>query len=147
MASKGEYAMRTLDLAPLFRSTVGFDRLPSLFETLGQAEKQDGYPPYNIELIEEDKYVITMAVAGFKKDEIDITSEQNSLQVKGIRKEKVNKSYLYQGIAERNFDRRFKLADFVKITSANLDGGMLTIELYRELPEAMKTRKIEIQGD
>ena len=143
---KGEINMTTLDLAPLFRSTVGFDRLPSLFDSIRTSDKQAAYPPYNIELVEEDKYVITMAVAGFKKGEVELVSEQNSLSVKGTKSDKVQKSYLYQGIAERDFERRFRLADHVKVTSAKLEDGILTIELVREVPEAMKPRKIEIQS-
>ncbi len=138
--------MRTLDLVPLFRGSVGFDRIPSLFDSIQSSGKHESFPPYNIELVEEDKYVISMAVAGFKTDEIDVTSEQNNLVITGTHKNKTEKSYLYQGIAERNFVRRFEIADFVKITSANLQDGILTITLLRELPEAMKSRKIEVQS-
>ena len=137
--------MTTLDLAPLFRSSIGFDRLPSLFDSIRLTDKHTNYPPYNIELVEENKYVISMAVAGFRKDEIDIVSEQNSLVIKGQKTEKSEKSYLHQGIAERDFERRFRLADHVRVTNAGLENGILTIELVRELPEAMKPRKIDIQ--
>jgi len=138
--------MRTLDLAPLFRGSVGFDQIPSLFESIQSSGKHSSFPPYNIELVDDDKYVISMAVAGFKTDEIDVTSEQNNLVITGTHKSKTEKSYLYQGIAERNFVRRFQIADFVKITSAKLEDGILTITLFREIPEAMKPRKIEIQS-
>lgn len=139
--------MRTLDLAPLFRSSVGFDNLPNLFDSIKLTDKNVSYPPYNIELVEEDKYLISMAVAGFRKGEIEISSEQNNLVVTGTKDEKAaKKSYLHQGIAERNFERRFRVADFVKVTGARLEDGILGIELVRELPETMKPRKIEIDS-
>ena len=139
--------MRTLDfdLSPLYRSAIGFDRIASLLENLNTSGNQNGYPPYNIELLGENDYRITMAVAGFTDDELDIESRENVLLVKGKKEsEKTDSKYLYQGIAERNFERRFQLADHVRVTGANLENGLLHIELVREIPEAMKPRKIKI---
>ena len=138
--------MRTLDLSPLYRSAVGFDRLASMFDEASRVDTPS-YPPYNIELVEEDKYRITMAVAGFAEDELEIEVEGESLKVIG-RKEKTDeaKQYLHQGIAARNFERRFNLADHVKVTGANLENGLLHITLEREIPEAMRPRKIEISS-
>ena len=137
--------MRTLDLTPLYRSAVGFDRLASLFD---EATRSDtGYPPYNIELVEEDKYRITMAVAGFAEDELEIEVEGDSLKVIGNKqKSEEPKQYLHQGIAARNFERRFNLADHVQVRGAKMENGLLHIELERIIPEAMKPRKIEIEG-
>ncbi len=139
--------MRTLDfdLSPLYRSAIGFDRIASLLENLNTSGNQNGYPPYNIELLGENDYRITMAVAGFTDDELDIESRENVLLVKGKKEsEKSDSKYLYQGIAERNFERRFQLADHVRVTGANLENGLLHIDLVREIPEAMKPRKIKI---
>ncbi|GFR72305.1 MAG: heat-shock protein [Oceanospirillales bacterium LUC14_002_19_P2] len=139
--------MRTLDfdLSPLYRSAIGFDRIASLLENLNTSGNQNGYPPYNIELLGENDYRITMAVAGFTDDELDIESRENVLLVKGKKEsEKPDSKYLYQGIAERNFERRFQLADHVRVTGANLENGLLHIDLVREIPEAMKPRKIKI---
>ena len=139
--------MRTLDfdLSPLYRSAIGFDRIASLLENLNTSGNQNGYPPYNIELLGENDYRITMAVAGFTDDELDIESRENVLLVKGKKEsEKSDSKYLYQGIAERNFERRFQLADHVRVTGANLENGLLHIDLMREIPEAMKPRKIKI---
>lgn len=142
--------MTTFDFAPLYRSTVGFDNLASLLDSITNTDRnQPAYPPYNIELLEQDKYRITMAVAGFTEDEISITSENNTLTVAAARPEKTGESkrtYLHQGIAERNFRRQFKLADHVKVTGASLSNGLLHIELEREIPEAMKPRQIPING-
>ncbi|MDH5407842.1 MAG: Hsp20 family protein [Gammaproteobacteria bacterium] len=137
--------MRNLDLTPLYRSAVGFDRLASMFD---EATRTDtGYPPYNIELVEEDQYRITMAVAGFAEDELEIEVEGDSLRVTGS-KQKVEepKQYLHQGIAARNFERRFNLADHVEVRGAKIENGLLHIELERVIPEAMKPRKIEIES-
>jgi len=139
--------MRTLDfdLSPLYRSAIGFDRIASLLENLNTSSNQNGYPPYNIELLGENDYRITMAVAGFTDDELDIESRENVLLVKSKKEsEKADGKYLYQGIAERNFERRFQLADHVRITGAHLENGLLHIDLVREIPEAMKPRKIKI---
>ncbi len=140
--------MRTLDLTPLFRSSVGFDHLVNLLDSAMRSDKTyGGYPPYNIELTDEDKYRITMAVAGFTEDEISIVSERNNLTVTGKKATEEEKKYLHQGIAARNFERKFQLADYVKVVSASLENGLLHIDLERELPEAMKPRKIAISSE
>ena len=140
--------MRTLDLSPLYRSAIGFDRLASLLDSMNSAEQnQPAYPPYNIELTGEDAYRISMAVAGFDESELDIQMEQNRLTVSGKKPaEENNRNFLHRGIAARNFERRFQLADHVRVTAANLANGLLHIELVREIPEAMKPRKIEISN-
>ena len=139
--------MRGYDFTPFRRSTVGFDRLFDYLESAGRAE-QDNYPPFDIEKLGDDTYRITIAVAGFKRDEIDIVAHQNMLTVTGRRSEQKGRdgSYLHMGIANRAFERRFELADFVRVTNADLADGLLTIELAREIPEAMKPRKIAIGG-
>ena len=140
--------MRGYDFAPFRRSTVGFDRLFDYLESASRAE-QDNYPPFDIEKLGDDIYRITIAVAGFKRDEIDIVAHQNMLTVTGRRSEQRGRdgSYLHMGIANRAFERRFELADFVQVTGADLADGLLTIELAREIPEAMKPRKISIGGE
>lgn len=139
--------MRGFDFSPYRRSTVGFDRLFDFLENTARAD-QDNYPPFDIEKISDDQYRITLAVAGFRRDEIDITALQNMLVVTGRKSENRNRdgNFLHMGIATRAFERRFELADFVRVTSADLADGLLTIELIREVPEAMKPRKIEISG-
>ena len=139
--------MRTYDLSPLFRSSVGFDRWSNLFDTaLRAGDNSVGYPPYNIEKLGDDSYRITVAVAGFGEDDIEITAQDNLLVVAGklggARKD--GAAYLYRGIATRAFERRFSLADYVKVTGATLINGVLTIDLAREVPEAMKPRHIAI---
>jgi len=140
--------MRTFDYSPLYRSTVGFDNISSLLDTVSQWDKgQPSYPPYNIELVEDDCYRISMAVAGFVQDELSIEVEKQVLTVTGVKDAEDKKGhYLHQGIATRNFDRRFRLADHVKVQNARLENGLLHIELQRELPEAMKPRSIEIES-
>jgi len=138
--------MSRLDLTPLFRSTVGFDHLASLVESANRVE-QPAYPPYNIERIGEDEYRVSMAVAGFSEAELDIQSERNVLAVSGTKATVTEeREYLFRGIAARNFERKFQLADHVKVVGANLEDGLLHIELVREVPEAMKPRKISIGG-
>ena len=135
--------MRTFDLSPLYRSAIGFDRLVNLLEQ--RAESAPSYPPYNIELVSEDKYRIVMALAGFTRNEIDITSERDTLLVTGRKqKDDVQRTFLHRGIAQRDFEQRFQLANHVKVVSAGFDNGILTIELVREVPEAFKPRKIAI---
>jgi len=135
-----------IDFSPLYRSSIGFDRLANLIEN-ASANTPGGYPPYNIELMDDNKYRITMAVAGFTKADLDIQSQANTLVVKGGRpEENQERRFLYQGIAERGFERRFQLADYVKVVDASLENGLLHIDLEREIPEAMKARQIEI-GD
>ena len=138
--------MRTFDLTPLYRSAIGFDRLAQLLETQ-RADATPSYPPYNIELVSEDKYRIVMALAGFDRSEIDIIAERDSLQVTGRKqKDEVQRTFLHRGIAARDFEQRFQLANHVKVTTAAFENGMLTIELVREVPEALKPRKIVIDG-
>jgi molecular chaperone IbpA len=138
--------MRTnFDFSPYRRSTVGFDRLFDFLEN-ARAEQGDNYPPYDIEKVSDDRYRITLAVAGFKPGEIDITARQNLLVVSGRKAENRSKdgNYVHLGIATRAFERRFELADFVRADGADLQDGLLTIDLVREIPDAMKPRKIEI---
>ena len=135
--------MATFDLTPLFRSTVGFDRVQMLLAHAMQRE-ENGYPPYNIEKCGEDQYRIVMAVAGFSKDDISIIAERNRLTIRGQLKEKPERTYLYRGIATRNFERRFELADYIEVVGATMGDGLLVIDLKRELPEELKPRKIEI---
>lgn len=135
--------MRTLDLSPLYRTGVGFDRLVRLLDM--NIQQDSGYPPYNIEAVEENAYEISIAVAGFSESELDIVSENNTLTVSGKKEsDGVERSYLHQGIAYRSFERRFQLADYVKVVAAKLENGLLQISLEREVPDAMKPRKIEI---
>jgi molecular chaperone IbpA len=139
--------MTTFDFAPLFRTSIGYDRLASLMNASMRGENGNSYPPYNIQKAGEDRYRITMAVAGFDESELDIVSEHNRLTVTGNKaqeEENEENAYLYRGIATRSFERRFNLADHVKVSGARLDNGLLHIELEREIPEAMKPRKIEI---
>ncbi|MEM0954939.1 MAG: Hsp20 family protein [Pseudomonadota bacterium] len=136
--------MRTaLDLTPLYRSAIGFDRMARLLDS-AVAETKQSYPPYNVELIEENRYRITMAVAGFSEENLEITSEQNTLTISGKQNGEEERQYLYQGIAERNFERRFQLEEHVKVVDARLENGLLHVDLAREIPEAMKPRKIAI---
>lgn len=141
--------MTTIDLTPLYRNTVGFDRLATLLDRAFRADQtESGYPPYNIEVLDEHRYAIALAVAGFNEDELDIQVERGVLSVKGKKAEKSTQSqYLYQGIATRAFERKFSLADHVEITGARLVNGLLTIELKQELPESMKPRRIAISSD
>ena len=137
--------MRTYDLTPLYRSAIGFDRLAQMAEHAAANNGNSGYPPYNIELLGENRYRITMAVAWFSMEELEISSEGEKLLVKGNKAEsQTERKYLYQGIAERGFERTFQLADYVTVLGASLENGLLNIELVREIPEALKPRKIEI---
>ncbi len=135
------------DFSPYRRSTVGFDRLFDYLENASRSE-QDNYPPFDIEKLSDDQYRITLAVAGFKQNEIDITARQNLLVITGRKADSRNRdgNYLHVGIATRAFERRFELADFVRPVNAELRDGLLSIELVREIPEAMKPRKIDING-
>jgi molecular chaperone IbpA len=141
-----DMAMRTLDLAPLWRSTIGFDRLFDLIDESARWVGEDNYPPYNIERSGEDHYQISLALAGFSPEEITITAEQNVLTVEGHKAEKGEHQYLYQGISARPFRRVFNLADYVQVKGASFDGGLLKIELVREVPEVMKPRRIAINA-
>lgn len=138
--------MRTVDFSPLYRSSVGFDHLFNLLENAHRGDqKNSGYPPYNIEALGKDRYQITLAVAGFSQEQLDIQSNHNRLTIKGQQsQEKEERSFLHQGIANRNFERTFELAEHVKVVGAELKNGLLTINLEKEVPEAMKPRRIEI---
>ncbi len=136
--------MRNLDLAPLWRSTVGFDRLFNLIDDLLRLTGEDNYPPYNIERTGEDEYRISLALAGFMPEEITLTAEQNMLTVEGHKAEKGDHQYLYQGISARSFRRQFNLADYVEVKGASFVNGLLQVTLVRELPEGMKPRRVAI---
>jgi molecular chaperone IbpA len=140
--------MRTFDLAPLYRSTVGFDRLFSLFDQASGVEgSTPGYPPYNIERTGENAYRVTVAVAGFAEDDLTIVAKENTLTIRGEKQAKAEQSKaetLYQGIAARAFERVFQLADHVEVRGAHLENGLLHVDLVREVPEAMKPRQIKI---
>ena len=141
--------MTTFDFSPLFRTSVGFDRLANMMSSAHGGEQGNGFPPYNIQKGGENQYRITMAVAGFSESDLSITTENNRLIVTGNRpeeQESEENAFLYRGIATRSFERRFNLADHVKVVGAKLDNGLLHIELEREIPEAMKPRKIEIKS-
>ena len=139
--------MRHVDFSPLYRSTVGFDRLFGMLDQLGNPESQPSYPPYNITRTDENHYRISMAVAGFGEDDLEIEAKEHVLFVKGEQNEKDGDGeVLFRGIAARNFERRFQLADHVEVRDASLENGLLHIDLVREIPEAMKPRKISI-GD
>lgn len=143
-----DMTMRTFDLSPLLRSTVGFDRLATLLDSVTQGtEMQTNYPPYNIERRGEHQYRITMAVAGFSEKDLNIETADNTLTISGSQKKETSEAdvdYLHQGIASRSFERKFQLDEHVKVRSATLENGLLTIDLVQEIPEAMKPRKIEI---
>jgi molecular chaperone IbpA len=138
--------MRHFDLTPLYRSTIGFDRLGSLFDTLNSFEGESpSYPPYNIERVAENAYRISMAVAGFGEGDLDIEVKENTLSIRGEKHaDQEDSTYLHRGIASRSFERRFQLADYVVVRGASLENGLLHVDLVRELPEAMKPRTIQI---
>ncbi len=138
--------MTTIDLTPLYRSSIGFDRYGSMLDSALRSEKTAaGYPPYDIESLGENEYAITLAVAGFEESELDIQVEKGVLCVRGKKIETDEaRSYLYQGIANRSFERKFNLADFIEVTGADLSNGLLTVSLVKEIPEAMKPKSIAI---
>jgi molecular chaperone IbpA len=138
--------MRTFDPTPLWRSTVGFDRLFNLMDESLRWSSEDNYPPYNIERTGEDQYRIALALAGFTPEDVTITAEQNVLTVEGRKPERAERQYLYQGISTRPFKRVFNLADYVQVTGASFEGGLLKIDLVREIPGAMKPRRIAINA-
>lgn len=139
--------MNSVDLTPLYRSSVGFDRLASLIDSALSAEPTtSGYPPYNIEMLDDSRYAISLAVAGFAENELDIQVEKGVLTVRGNKNAKDERKYLYQGIANRTFERKFNLADYVEVTGADLSSGLLHISLKKEIPEAMKPKKIAINS-
>src|SRR5262245_9539459 len=136
----------SLDLSPLFRSTVGFDHLSQLFED-SFSDVVPGYPPYNIEKLDENEYRIVMAVAGFGAEDVKVTAKENTLVVEGKQSDKTNGNrYLHRGIAARAFERTFELADHIQVMGAKLENGLLVVELKREIPEALKPRVIPIQN-
>lgn len=143
------------DFSPLYRSFIGVDHLASLIDKASQPGKQSSYPPYNIELLAENQYRITMAIAGFSENDIDIESKDNSLIIVGTKQVTANsdqenasapRHFLHQGIAERNFERKFQLGEHVKVIGAFMENGLLHVDLEREVPEALKPRKIAING-
>lgn len=138
--------MHTIDFSPLFRSTIGFDRMQRLIDSAMRTENANySYPPYNIEARGENAYRITMAVAGFGADDLDVTVKENTLSVSAkSRQDEEEKTYLHHGIAGRSFERRFELADFIKVAGANLENGLLHVDLVREVPEEKKPRKIQV---
>lgn len=140
--------MRHFDLTPLYRSTIGFDRLASVFDSMTSPDGDSpGYPPYNIERVDENQYRLTMAVAGFGEDDLDMEVKENTLTIRAEKKpEDKSARYLHRGIATRAFERRFQLADYVQVTGAKLENGLLHVDLVRELPETMKPRRIAING-
>lgn len=140
--------MRNFDFSPLYRSAIGFDRLAHLLNEAQRTEATTSYPPYNIELVNEDQYRISMAVAGFDRTEIEIESERDVLKVVGRKtKPELQGTFLHRGIASRDFEHNFRLADHVKVVGAKMDNGLLNIELQREIPEAHKPRRILIDGE
>lgn len=145
VAQMEDMAMRTFDPTPLWRSTVGFDRLFDLIGDSARRADEDNYPPYNIERTGDDRYQISLALAGFAPSEVRITAEQNMLIVEGRKEETTSRQYLYHGISSRPFRRVFNLADYVQVKGASFEGGLLRIDLLREVPEAMKPRRIAIQ--
>ena len=137
--------MRTFDFTPLFRHSVGFDRMQHLMDNAARQDSTNSYPPYNIEQINEDGYQITMALAGFSENDLDVSVEENTLVVKGtLHEETDGVTYLHRGIAGRAFERRFQLADHIKVDGGSLINGLLKIDLVREIPEEKKPRKVSI---
>jgi len=139
--------MNTIDLTPLYRNSIGFDRMASLLDNAMRTEStSSGYPPYNIEVLEENRYSISLAIAGFTESDLDINVEKGVLTVRGKKADETEKEYLHQGIANRAFERKFNLADYIEVTGADLANGLLTINLLKEIPEAMKPRSISINS-
>ncbi len=143
--------MRTIDLSPLYRSFIGSEHLAAMIDAANRQEKQTSYPPYNIELLSDDKYRITMAIAGFSQEEVLIEVQENTLKIVGRKEntepkedEESKRKYLHKGISERNFERKFQLGDNVKVLAADLQNGLLHIDLERVVPESKKPRRIEI---
>ena len=134
------------DFAPLRRSTIGFDRLFDMLESSAAGQSGEGYPPFDLVQLDDNRYRISLAVAGFGRDEVDITAQQNQLVVTGKKGDDNGATYIHRGIATRSFERRFGLADHIKVAEAEMKDGLLSIELVREIPEAMKPRKISIGG-
>jgi molecular chaperone IbpA len=140
--------MTTIDFSPLYRNSIGFDRMANLLDAAFRSDAAGaGYPPYNIESLDESRYAITLAVAGFERSELDINVEGGQLTVSGRKREEGDRKYLYRGIANRAFERKFNLAEHVEVTGARLEHGLLVIDLVKEIPEAMKPRRIAIGGE
>ncbi|MEN7343673.1 MAG: Hsp20 family protein [Pseudomonadota bacterium] len=140
--------MKTIDLTPLYRNSVGFDRMAALLDNALRSESAGaGYPPYNIEVTGEDRYAVTLAVAGFGEGDLDVSVEKGVLTVRGRKQDETERKFLHQGIANRTFERKFNLADYVEVVNASLDNGLLTISLKKEIPDAMKPRSIAINGN
>ncbi|WP_198159575.1 Hsp20 family protein [Grimontia marina] len=139
--------MKTIDLTPLYRNSIGFDRFANLLDNAFRAESAAaGYPPYNIESLEDNKYAITLAVAGFKQEELNINVERGVLTIRGEKEKVEGKNYLHQGIANRTFERKFNLADYIEVTGADLENGLLKINLLKVIPETMKPKSISINS-
>lgn len=139
--------MNSIDLSPFYRNSIGFDRLASLIDSALTTEPTTStYPPYNIEVLDENSYLISLGVAGFSQEELDIQVENNVLSVRGSKSANDERKYLHQGIANRSFERKFNLADYVEITGAELSNGLLSINLVKEIPETMKPKTIAING-
>ena len=145
--------MSRLDLQPFFRSTIGFDQIAEIFDNMtGEARKQNPYPPYNIEKMSDDRYRITVAVAGFREDDLEVVKHNNVLVIegnmskKGERTKEPDHVYLYKGIAERSFQLQFRIVDHMLIDDVNLENGMLTVAMHREVPEALKPQKLPIRS-
>ncbi|WP_022950975.1 Hsp20 family protein [Leucothrix mucor] len=139
--------MNTIDLSPLYRNSIGFDRMATLLDNALRTESASpGYPPYNIEVLEENRYAISLAIAGFAESDLDISVEKGVLTVRGKKSDEVERKYLHQGIANRAFERKFNLADHIEVTAADLSNGLLTISLVKEIPEAMKPKSIAINS-
>ncbi|MBU0783128.1 MAG: Hsp20 family protein [Gammaproteobacteria bacterium] len=136
--------MATIDLTPLYRSTIGFDRMASILDAAMRTDTSNGYPPYNIEALEENRYQISLAVAGFDEKELDLEVERGVLTVRGRKADEDGKQYLHKGIAFRSFERKFNLADYVQVEGATLKNGLLVIQLLKVIPEQMKARRIPI---
>lgn len=140
--------MANLDFAPLYRTTIGFDRVPRLMQSAMRMSDADlGYPPYNIERLGDDAYRIVIALAGFSKNDVEVVTENSQLTVRGKMADREDAEFLHRGIAGRSFERRFELAEHIEVSGAHFANGLLTIELKRELPEKLKPRKIEIAGE
>ena len=139
--------MNTIDLSPLYRNSIGFDRMAALLDNALRTESAGpGYPPYNIEVLEENRYAISLALAGFAESDLDISVEKGVLTVRGKKSDEAERKYLHQGIANRAFERKFNLADHIEVTAADLSNGLLTISLVKEIPEAMKPKSIAINS-
>jgi molecular chaperone IbpA len=147
IAHEEDVAMDSFDFSPLFRSTIGFDRLMRLADSATRVDTGNSYPPYNIESTGENAYRLTMAVAGFSSDDLEIVVQENTLVIAGkAQKDVENAKYLHRGIARRAFERRFQLADHLKVAGASLDNGLLHVDLVREVPETLKPRKVAIEA-